>query len=143
MRKIAALCMCALIITSAFTGLAAAARKNFLEAGLSERLRLIEDDATVVLECLSGPYDMIFLDAAKGQYPDFLPHCVRLLPPGGLLVCDNVFYRGMAGEEGFVPHKMRTMVTRLRAFRRMVQTHEALDTSIVDIEDGLSVSIKR
>jgi len=119
------------------------ARENIRTAGADGDIRVIEDDAAAVLDCLSGPYDMIFMDAAKGQYPIFLPRCIELLAEGGLLVCDDVLYRGLAAQTDEVPHKMRTMVTRLRDFRADIVKDKRLYTALVDIEDGLSVSIKQ
>ena len=70
------------------------ARENFKKAGKEKEITLIEGDATQILKELTGPYDMIFMDAAKGQYIHFLPDILRLLPTGGILISDNVLQDG-------------------------------------------------
>ena len=76
-------------------GMLLKARENIKRAGLGEVIGIIAGDAKDVLKCLDKQYDMVFLDAAKGQYPQLLPDCLRLLKSGGLLVADNVLYKGM------------------------------------------------
>lgn len=112
-------------------------------AGLEKIIRVLRGDAAEVLQCLEHPYDFIFLDAAKGQYIEFLPHCLRLLNPGGMLVSDNILYRGMVAEEGFIEHKHRTITVRLKAYIDALLSDEQLLTSIIPIGDGMAVSIKK
>lgn len=112
-------------------------------AGLEKIIRVLRGDAAEILQCLEHPYDFIFLDAAKGQYNEFLPHCLRLLNPGGLLVSDNILYRGMVAKEGFIEHKHRTITVRLKAYIDALLADEQLYTSIIPIGDGMAVSIKR
>ncbi len=73
------------------------ARKNFARAGAEERITLLEGDAMEVLESLNGSYDLIFIDAAKGQYPGYFPRVMKVLEEGGLLVSDNVLQGGEIG----------------------------------------------
>ena len=70
------------------------ARENFRRAGKEEQIALIEWDAAEVMKKLEGPFDFIFMDAAKGQYIHYLPEALRLLPEGGVLVSDNVMQDG-------------------------------------------------
>ncbi len=112
-------------------------------SGLDKAIRVVNGDAAEVLQCLTTPYDFIFLDAAKGQYMEFLPHCLRLLNAGGLLITDNILYRGMVAKEGHVEHKHRTITVRLRKYIDEIMGTENLTTSIVPIGDGLAVSLKR
>ena len=93
------------------------ARENFRRAGKEDRITLLEGDATEVLKGLSGTYDMIFMDAAKGQYLHFLPDVLRLLEPGGLLVADNVLQDGDVMESRFaVTRRNRTIHARMREY---------------------------
>ncbi len=112
-------------------------------AGLDRIVRVLRGDAAQVLQCLEHPYDLIFLDAAKGQYLEFLPQCLRLLNSGGVLVSDNILYRGMVAKEGFIEHKHRTITVRLKAYIDALMSNEALLTSIIPIGDGMAVSIKK
>ena len=91
-----------------------AAKENFKRAGLEERITLLEGDAGEILAKLSGPFDFIFMDAAKGQYIHWLPDVLRLLAPGGLLVSDNVLQDGTILESRFaVERRDRTIHSRM------------------------------
>ena len=106
------------------------ARNNFRRAGKENRITLIEGDAAEVLKTLEGPYDFIFMDAAKGQYIHFLPEIMRLLPPGGCLVSDNVMQDGDVIESRFaVERRNRTIHARMREYLYELKHHEKLETS--------------
>lgn len=111
-------------------------------AGFEKVIRLIIGDASEVLQCLGGMYDLIFLDAAKGKYPEFFSHCFGLLNPGGLLITDNILYKGLVAKQGFIEHKHRTITVRLKEFINELLTNKELLTSIIPIGDGIAVSYK-
>ena len=120
------------------------ARKNFEKAGMSDRIRLIEGDAEQVLPGLKGPFDLIFLDAAKGQYIAYLPDVLRLLAPGGILLADNVLQEGEILDSRYaVDRRNRTIHRRIREFIRAVSVHPDLETAVLPLGDGLSVSVKK
>ncbi|MBR5152207.1 MAG: O-methyltransferase [Clostridia bacterium] len=119
------------------------ARKNFETAGLSHRITLFEGDAKEILPTLTGAYDMIFMDAAKAQYQEFFPHCMRLLKKGGLLVSDNVLYKGMTATDELVERRKITIVKRLRGYLTMLSEHEELETSVLPLGDGVALSYKK
>lgn len=119
------------------------ARENINKAGLDNTINIIPGDALEVLKCLDKQYDMIFLDAAKGQYPEFLPECLRLLRKGGLLVSDNVLYKGMIANDELVVRRKKTIVKRMRDYLDSICNCEELDTSIIPIGDGVAVSYKK
>lgn len=119
------------------------ADKYIRRAGLEKIIRVLRGDAAEILQCLEHPYDFIFLDAAKGQYIEFLPYCLRLLNPGGILVSDNILYRGMVTKDGFIEHKHRTITVRLKAYIDALLSDDKLLTSIIPIGDGMAVSIKK
>jgi len=121
--------------------MAEAARRNIEKMGLGSRIRLLQGDALEVMECLSTAYDFIFLDAAKGSYIEYFEQAMRLLKPGGLLVSDNVLYKGLVAQEQ-VMHKHRTIAVRLKEYLRLICHDERLRTSIIPIGDGLAVSLK-
>ena len=119
------------------------ARKNIARMGLENTIKILEADAADILPTLTGPYDVIFLDAAKGQYSAFLPHCLRLLPVGGLLIVDDVLQGGDIAKTRFsVPRRQRTIHKRLRNFLWDISHNDALESSIVPIGDGLAVCVK-
>ena len=119
------------------------ARENFRRAGKEKQITLIEGDAAEVLKTMDGPYDFIFMDAAKGQYIHYLPDILRLLPPGGCLVSDNVMQDGDVIESRFaVERRNRTIHARMREYLFELKHNEALTTSIVPLGDGVAVSIK-
>jgi len=119
------------------------AQINIKRAGLENTVNIIVGDAVEVLRCLDKKYDMIFLDAAKGQYPEFLPECMRMLNKGGLLFSDNVLYKGMVANDDLVVRRKKTIVKRLRDFLSSICENEELDTSILPVGDGVALSYKK
>lgn len=116
--------------------------KNISDAGLKDVIRIIEGDAGEILPHLTEEYDMIFLDAAKSRYMEFLPHCVRLLKNKGLLISDNVLYKGLTKGPEWVRHKQRTAVTKLREYLNVLEEHPLLKTVLLPIGDGVTISVK-
>ncbi|HOQ36465.1 MAG TPA: O-methyltransferase [Acetivibrio sp.] len=119
------------------------ARENIKNAGLSDVINIIVGDALDVLKCLNKQYDMVFLDAAKGQYPEFLPECLRMLKSGGLLVSDNVLYKGMVANDELVVRRKKTIVTRMRNYLKTLCSMDELETSILPVGDGVAISYKK
>jgi predicted O-methyltransferase YrrM len=119
------------------------ARENIKRAGLENTIGIIAGDAGEVLRCLDKQYDMVFLDAAKGQYPEFLPDCLRMLRTGGLLVSDNVLYKGMIANEQLIVRRKRTIVNRMRSYLETLCEDPSLETSILSVGDGVALSYKR
>ena len=119
------------------------ARKNIKSAGLQDTINVIAGDAMEVLGCLEKQYDMIFLDAAKGQYSEFLEQSKRMLVPGGLLVSDNVLYKGMIATDELVVRRKKTIVTRMRSFLKKLCQDESFETGIIPIGDGVALSYKK
>ncbi len=119
------------------------AKDNFKKAGKDEQITLLEGDATEILKQLEGPYDFIFMDAAKGQYIHFLPDILRLMPEGGLLISDNVLQDGDVMESRYaVTRRDRTIHTRMREYLYELKHHEQLQTDILPVGDGVTVSVK-
>ena len=120
------------------------ARANFKRAGKEEQIDLIEGDALEVMHGLEGPYDLIFVDAAKGQYIHYLPEVMRLLGTDGVLVSDNVLQEGDIIESRFaVERRNRTIHSRLREYLSELKHHDQLQTSIIPLGDGVALSVKR
>ncbi len=120
------------------------ARENFARAGRERDITLLEGDAADILKGLDGEYQLIFMDAAKGQYIHFLPDVLRLLPRGGLLVSDNVLQDGDVVESRFaVTRRNRTIHARMREYLYELTHHPLLETCILPLGDGVTLSVKR
>lgn len=120
------------------------ARENFKRAGAEDRITLMEGDAADILRELEGPYDMIFMDAAKGQYLHFMEDAMRLLAPGGLLISDNVLQDGDIVESRFaVTRRNRTIHARMREYLYELKHDPALETVILPVGDGVTLSLKK
>lgn len=119
------------------------ARNNFKRAGKEEQITLIEGDALEVMKTLEGPYDFIFMDAAKGQYIHFLPEVLRLLKKGGLLVSDNVLQDGDIIESRFaVTRRNRTIYSRMRDYLWQLKHMKEFETAVLTVGDGVTISTK-
>ena len=120
------------------------ARENFRRAGAEDRITLLEGDAMELLGQLPDTYDFIFMDAAQGQYGSFLPDSLRLLQPGGLLVSDNVLQDGDIMESRFaVTRRNRTIHARMREYLYDLKHHPLLETVVLPVGDGVTVSLRR
>lgn len=120
-----------------------AARENFRRAGKEKMITLIEGDAAEVLAGLEGPYDFVFMDAAKGQYIHYLPDVLRILAEGGCLVSDNVMQDGEIFESRFaVERRSRTIHARMREYLYELKHNDMLTTSIIPLGDGVALSVK-
>ncbi len=119
------------------------AKENFRRAGRESQITLLEGDASDWLKELSGSFDFVFMDAAKGQYPVFLPDILRLLPPGGILLSDNILQEGELLESRFaVERRNRTIHSRMRQYLYEITHHARLETSVLSAGDGVALSVK-
>lgn len=120
------------------------ARENFRRAGKEGMITLLEGDAVEILKELDGTYDFIFMDAAKGQYIHFLPDVLRLLSKGGILLSDNVLQDGDVIESRFaVTRRNRTIHSRMREYLYELKHHPDLETVVLPMGDGVTISVKR
>ncbi|SDA43733.1 Predicted O-methyltransferase YrrM [Butyrivibrio sp. INlla18] len=119
------------------------ARDNFIKYDSKHKITLLEGDATDILKTLTPGYDFIFMDAAKGQYINFLPECLRILNKGGLLVSDNVLQDGDVIESRFaVTRRDRTIHARMREYLYELKHNDMLNTVILTVGDGMTLSVK-
>ena len=120
------------------------ARANFLRYGAADRITLLEGDAMELLPQLEGPFDFIFMDAAKGQYIHYLPEIKRLLPPGGLLISDNILQQEELLESRFaVTRRNRTIYKRMREYLRAITGDPDFTTLILELGDGAAVTYRK
>lgn len=119
------------------------AKENFRKAGKEDCITLLEGDAAEILKELKDSYDLIFMDAAKGQYIHFLPDILRLLKEEGLLISDNVLQDGDVIESRYaVVRRNRTIHSRMREYLYELTHHPQLETSILPVGDGITLSLK-
>lgn len=120
------------------------ARKNIKMAQLSDRVEVVEADAKDYLSYMEedGVFDMIFLDGPKAHYVYMLDDCVRLLRRGGVIISDNVFYKGMTVDDNHVIRRKITIVKRLRSYLDALMQHPELESSMLPLGDGVTVSVK-
>lgn len=117
------------------------AKENIKDLNLEKKIHIFEGDAIEILPTLKGPYDVIFIDAAKGKYPIFLSEALRMLGNNGIIVADNVLYKGYVMSD-YNKHKQRTAVRGLREFLKELNENENLTTQILEVGDGLAISKK-
>lgn len=116
------------------------AKTNIKSVGLEDTIQVILSDAYEYMKTLNEPFDVIFIDAAKGQYMKYLEEALRLSKPGSVIIADNVLLRGMV-LGGYNEHKHRTAVTRLREYLNAVTNNPNLETTILDVGDGVAISV--
>ena len=118
------------------------AKRNFKNLELENIINIYEGDAVEILPTLNEKYDMVFIDAAKGKYPFFLKQAIRMLNTNGIIFADNILYKGYVMSD-YNKHKQRTAVRNLREYIKQVTENQELDTKILEVGDGLAVSIKK
>lgn len=118
------------------------ARYNIKRAGYQDKINSIAGDAAEVLRCLDKKYDLILLDAAKGQYLELLPDCIRLLSIRGVLISDNVLYKGMVANDRLIIRRKKTIVKRLREYLKCICNKSDVETCILPVGDGVAVTVK-
>lgn len=117
----------------------AEAKVNIEKVGVAEKINILEGDAVEILPTLTGKYDMIFIDAAKGKYPFFLKEALRMLEKDGVILADNILYKGYVMSD-YNKHKQRTAVRNLREYIHEVTEDPNLETEILEVGDGLAIS---
>ena len=119
------------------------AKTYFERAVVSDRVTCFLGDAAEILPIMEGSFDFIFMDGPKTKYPLFLPYLKKMLKIGGVLLCDNVLYDGMATGEKEVKHSKATIVNGLDKFLTDLCADEDFETSILPVGDGMSLSVKK
>lgn len=119
----------------------AEARENIKKVGVEDKIKLYEGDAVEILPTLNEKYDVVFIDAAKGKYPFFLEQALRMLKDDGVILADNILYKGYVMSD-YNKHKQRTAVTHLREYIKETTENPELETEILEVGDGLAISKK-
>ncbi len=119
------------------------AKVNLERFNLEHKIKIMEGDCLEILENLDESFDLIFMDAGKGHYNHFLPHCLRLLKEDGIIIADNVLFRGMVATDELVKRRKITIVKRMRTYLDMVCSDESLITSVIPMGDGIAITKRR
>ena len=120
----------------------AEAKENIKKVGVEEKINIYEGDAVEILPTMNDKYDVVFIDAAKGKYPFFLEHALRMLKDDGIIFADNVLYKGYVMSD-YNKHKQRTAVRNLREYIAEVTNNPELETEILKVGDGLAITKKK
>ena len=115
------------------------AKENIRLAEAEDKINIITGDAVEILPTINKKYDMVFIDAAKGKYPFFLKEALRMLNDDGIILADNILYKGYVMSD-YNKHKQRTAVRNLREYIKEVTENPNLETEILEIGDGLAVT---
>lgn len=118
------------------------ARKNIKEQGMQDVIKVVHTDAYEYMQTLNETFDVVFIDAAKGQYMKYLTEALRLTKSGSIIIADNVLLRGMV-LGGYNEHKHRTAVTRLREYIDKVTTDETMQSTVLDVGDGVAITVRK
>jgi predicted O-methyltransferase YrrM len=119
------------------------AQNNIEKYGFSDKINIIQGDCTEVLTKLEDKYDLIFMDAGKGHYNHFLPQCLRLLNKDGIIIADNVLFRGMVASDELVDRRKITIVKRMREYIELICEDEKFLTTIIPMGDGIALTKRK
>lgn len=119
------------------------AKKNIQDYGLENMIKILEGDCLEILPKLEDKYNLIFMDAGKGHYNDFLPYCLNLLEYRGIIIADNVLFRGMVASDELVQRRKITIVKRMRSYLDILCNNKELVTSVIPIGDGIAITTRR
>lgn len=117
--------------------------QNICKLGLKDKIEIIKGDAIEVLTNMDGEFDLIFIDASKGHYMEFFNHAKRMIKKDGLIISDNVLYKGMIANDELASRNKRTIVNRMRNFLQEISNDKEFETSVIPIGDGVALSLKR
>ncbi len=115
------------------------ARENIKLTEVEDKINIYEGDAVEILPTLDEVYDIVFIDAAKGKYPFFLKEAMRMINKNGIIIADNVLYKGYVMGD-YNKHKQRTAVRNLREYIKEITENENIETEILEVGDGLAIS---
>lgn len=115
------------------------AKENIKKIEVENRINIMIGNAVEILPTLNNTYDIVFIDAAKGKYPIFLQEGMRLVKDGGLILADNILYKGYVMSD-YNAHKQRTAVRHLREYIKEITENDKCQSEILEIGDGLAIT---
>ncbi|MFD3156467.1 O-methyltransferase [Haloimpatiens sp. FM7330] len=119
------------------------ANENIKKYNLEKKIEIVQGECIEVLENLDEKFDMIFMDAGKGHYNHYLPHCLRLLEDDGVIIADNVLFKGMVATDELVKRRKITIVKRMRKYLEDINDSSKFVTTVIPMGDGIAVTMRR
>ena len=113
--------------------------ENVKKIGTDKKINIYLGNAVEIIPTLNNEYDIVFIDAAKSKYSIFLEESLKLLKDNGLILADNILYKGYVMSD-YNKHKQRTAVRHLREYIKEVTETDGLTTEILEIGDGLAIT---
>lgn len=138
----AAACDCIVTTIELRQDMARLAFQNIEQLGYANRIKILQGDAKQVLDTVSGPFDFVFIDGAKSHYRTFWDKIITRCTEGAVIVCDNVLLQGMTVSDAYLTaRRNKTSMRKMREFLTYINGLETVDTSVLPVGDGLSISI--
>ncbi|NYC94474.1 putative O-methyltransferase YrrM [Clostridium acetobutylicum] len=119
------------------------ALENIKKFGLDDRIEVLNGECIDVIKSLNDKYDVIFIDAGKGHYEDFFNESLRILKDDGIIIADNVLFRGMVASNDLLERRKITIVKRMRRYLDVVSNRPDFTTSVIPMGDGIAVTTRR
>lgn len=119
------------------------AKANIRDFGFDKKVNFKFGDAQEIVPFLRRKFDLIFIDAAKGQYLNLFKMVEEKITDNGVIICDNVLYKGLVRDNQRVDHKIRSMIVNMRKFLIYLKNNKRFKTEILDIDDGITISSRR
>lgn len=119
------------------------AKNNINKYGFSSMIEVLEGSCLEQIQKIDESFDIIFIDAGKGHYNHFLPYCLKLLKKDGIIIADNVLFRGMVASKELVKRRKITIVKRMQSYLDMVSNDSKLITSVIPMGDGIAITTRR
>jgi predicted O-methyltransferase YrrM len=117
------------------------ALENIKRFGQEKNIEVIFGDAAENLGKIEKTFDFAFIDAAKSHYKVFFDQCIRMMKPGGIIISDNVLYRGMIANDELVERRNKTLVKNMRSYLEYISGDERFETSVLPLGDGIAVTL--
>lgn len=118
------------------------AEKNINSTKYKDKINILYGEAEEILPSLNDKFDFIFLDAAKGQYLEFFNYCMNLINKEGVIVSDNVLFKGMVASDKLVIRRKKTIVKRLREYLKYINHLDGYSSCIIPIGDGVAITYR-
>ncbi|MDN4526291.1 O-methyltransferase [Fictibacillus fluitans] len=119
---------------------------NIKEFDLADRIEVLFGDANELVPEAGkkGPYDVIFIDAAKGQYQRFFESYGEFLRRGGIIFSDNILFKGYVADDAPKgTRRLTSLIRKIRSYNEYLMNHTGYTTAILPVGDGLGISIKK